>query len=364
MIKMDKELLENTCVICNMVYLLSDIEKLGLEKFNEEAHKFAPKYLYKYFPNTRKWIKEEKRYRNFSYEALVDNTVYLQDAENFDDCFDCAIDLDWNKFLHNRLVQYCDYFKVECSKENSAEDLSYALAVKLYEYNTLENILNEKDKYDDILLKGNIEYFAGSIFNLVEQGDDLKLAIIKVISKEYDDFIKDFSKFKISCFSSSPYLNRMWSSQYANDNKGFCLEYEIELSTPEKTALFINTLPVIYSQHRNDVLPLSSDCDKTPTKEFLWQMYFNGFLRKSLHWQDQEEWRLILLDGLIEKNPITFFKIKKLYLGNKMPAKDRMRIIRYCRAHDIEYVGLVRDTNSFNLTECKNDCYICKKAKK
>ena len=42
-------------------------------KFNEEAHKFAPKYLYKYFPNTRKWIKEEKRYRNFSYEALVDN---------------------------------------------------------------------------------------------------------------------------------------------------------------------------------------------------------------------------------------------------------------------------------------------------
>lgn len=40
-------------------------------KFNEEAHKFAPKYLYKYFPNTRKWIKEEKRYRNFSYEAGI-----------------------------------------------------------------------------------------------------------------------------------------------------------------------------------------------------------------------------------------------------------------------------------------------------
>lgn len=360
---MDKALLENSCIICDMVYLLSDIEQLGFDKFNEEAHKYAPKYLYKYFPNTRKWIKEQKKYRNFSYESLINNTVYLQDAKNFDDCFDCAIDLDWEKFLRNRLKQYCDYFKVECSEKDSTENLICDLSVKLCEFGTLENILKEIIEFDDIVLKSSIEYFARSIFNLIEQGYELRLAIAKAIGKEYEEFIKQFSKFKISCFSTSPFLNRMWSSQYANDNKGFCIEYEIELSTPENIRLFVNTFPVIYSQQRNDVLPISGDCDKAPTKEFLWQMYFNGFLRKSLHWQDQKEWRLILLDGLIEKNPIPFFKIKKVYLGNKMPAKDRRKIIKYCRLHEIEYVGLVRENNSFNLKECKGDCYTCPKTK-
>ena len=81
----------------------------------------------------------------------------------------------------------------------------------------------------------------------------------------------------------------------------------------------------------------------------------------SLHWIDQQEWRLIMVEGLIPQNPLPFFKIKKVYLGNKMPQKERIKIINYCRKHSIEYIGLIRDKNSFNLIECSDDCYMCSK---
>lgn len=152
----------------------------------------------------------------------------------------------------------------------------------------------------------------------------------------------------------------MWSSAYADNNKGFCVEYEIDLSIKNGIDLYNNIFPVIYSQTRNDFLPLIKNLDQTLTKKDLWQMFFNGLLRKSVHWKDQLEWRLILCDGFIQQNPIPFFKIKKVYLGNKMPAKERRKIISFCRTHNIEYVGLIREHNSFNLIECKNDCYLCK----
>lgn len=51
-----------------------------------------------------------------------------------------------------------------------------------------------------------------------------------------------------------------------------------------------------------------------------------------------------------------FYKIKKVYLGNRMPLKERKKIATYCRKNNIEYVGLERQPNSYNLVECKGDC--------
>ena len=99
--------------------------------------------------------------------------------------------------------------------------------------------------------------------------------------------------------------------------------------------------------------------DKSPSKDDLWQMYFNGLLRKSKHWEDQKEWRLILHKGFITQNPLPFFKIKKVYLGNKMPNKERLKIIKHCKKHSIEYVGIIRKNDSFDLIECNGDCAKC-----
>ena len=104
--------INNICYIDGKEYQLSEVEKMGIDNFSNSAHIYPYKSLFKYYPNTKKYIKKEKKYVNYSFEALKNNTIFLQDAENFDDCFDCAVDLDWNNFLFARVKKYCKYFKV------------------------------------------------------------------------------------------------------------------------------------------------------------------------------------------------------------------------------------------------------------
>lgn len=353
--------INDVCYIDGKEYLLSDVEAMGFDDFCVSSH-IAPRCsLFKYFPNKREYVREKKQYRNYSFEALENNTVFLQDAQNFDDCFDCAVDLEWKSFLNNRVINYCKCFGLDIPSVVTIDKLVHILSLKLYKYGSAEETL-KSIHIVDLYQKEYIEVFIRRVFNtLILENKQWGEAIISAVKKEYDDFIKTLSKFKISCFSTSPYLNRMWSSAYANNNQGFCVEYEIDVTTEKLRNLYINIYPVIYSQHRNDFLKLSEHCDLLPTKEDLWQMYFNGLLRKSLHWKDQQEWRLILPDGLIEENPLPFFRIKKVYLGNKMPPKERKKIINYCRKHTIKYVGLKREINSFNLVECQGDCHECLK---
>ena len=354
--------LNDFCYIDGKEYPLSEVEKMGIDNFSISAHIHPYKTLFKYYPNTTKYIEEEKKERNYSFEALENNTIFLQDAENFDDCFDCAVDLDWSKFLSIRANKYCEYFDVDV-KSNNTNDIVYSLSLKLYELGTIEKCIEFISSIPDENQRLHIEIFIREVFIKVLSNEQWMPAICSSIQKEYNEFKKVISKFKISCFSTSPYLNRMWSSAYADNNKGFCIEYEIDLSIKNGIDLYNNIFPVIYSQTRNDFSPLIQNSDKSPTKEDLWQMFFNGLLRKSIHWKDQLEWRLILCDGFIQQNPIPFFKIKKVYLGNKMSSKERRRIISFCRAHNIKYVGLIREHNSFNLIECKDDCYLCKNNK-
>ncbi len=352
--------LNNNCIIDGKAYSLSEVEKMGLDNFSFSAHKTPHKCFFKYYPNTTKYVKEEKKYHNYSFEALVNNTIFLQDAKNFDDCFDCAVDLDWNKFLTDRVKKYCDYFNVGIESEN-INDIIYALSLKLYKHSTIEKCMKATADLQDEVQKMQVEIFIRHVFNKVLAGEEWMPAIFSAIQKEFEEFEKILSRFKISCFSTSPYLNRMWSSAYADNNKGFCIEYEIDTSKKRGIELYNNIFPVIYSQARNDFFPLVKNFDKSPSQEDLWQIYYNGLLRKSAHWIDQCEWRLILYDRQIAQNPISFFKIKKVYLGNKMPCKTRKKIVSFCRRNNIEYVGLIRKPNSFDLVDCVGDCFTCPK---
>ena len=352
----------HTCYIDGKQYSLSDVEKMGLKNFQFSAHIHPYHSIFRYYPNTKKYVKEEKKYRNFSLEALKNNTIYLQDAKNFDDCFDCAVDLEWDKFLLERVRAYCEYFKVDIKSDN-INDIVYALSLRLYELGSIEKCIETISFVQDEIQKKCIELFIKEVFIKVLSNEQWMPAIFSFIQKEYEEFRNCLSKFRITCFSTSAFLNRMWSSAYADNNRGFCIEYEVNTSTETGNKLYENFYPVIYSEKRGDLFMLSKNDDKTPTEEDIWQMYFNGLLRKDIIWKDQREWRLILYGNLIKENPMPFYKIKKVYLGNRMPLKERKKIATYCRKNNIEYVGLERQPNSYNLVECKGDCYNCAKNK-
>lgn len=86
----------DSCIVNGQIYVLSSLEQMGFEKFSNFVHiNNPPLRLVRYF------CYNEKTKNN-----LKEGTVYLNDTERFDDCFDCAIDLDYGKFAEERLRKH------------------------------------------------------------------------------------------------------------------------------------------------------------------------------------------------------------------------------------------------------------------
>lgn len=235
------------------------------------------------------------------------------------------------------MEDYCISYNISYKRN---EDLN-ALIAKIAEFISSQGI---NENLENLIRKNAIEKE-----NLASQNFYIKVcnelviaknwfqAVYNVIDEEYKEFKDTLNEFKMSCFSTSPFLNRMWSSSYGNYSKGFCIEYTIDIENYSNFMLtYLNFFPVIYSNIRNDSSKFYTSNNTDLNIDKLWQFYFNGLLRKSLDWSNQSEWRLILLNKMIEKdynghNPVPFFKISKVYLGNKMSHRNRKKIIEICK---------------------------------
>lgn len=324
-----------------------------------------PLKLYKYFPNTYKGE------RNYSIEALKNNTVHLQNPLLFDDPYDSSLFVEPDSFAMNRIEYYANLCKIKVNHEQDFAKILYELAVSLYVHmnsgKKLESIfLNEYDDNNPVHLRHKqfLLTLQLKLSEYRERKDAWQLAINEAIHKEYME-AKDFiNGFKVSCFTTSPYSMLMWS-HYANEHKGFCVEYEIPNYNKDDAHLFHNLFPVIYSESRTSVLQycINALTNKDLTDDALWGMYKYGLLMKSMDWAYQDEWRLVSYDRMLsqdEEYNCKFFKIKKVYLGAKMDRAERMKIIDICK-ETIPYVGVVPDANKFQMVDCLGKCGECKK---
>lgn len=130
--------------------------------------------------------------------------------------------------------------------------------------------------------------------------------------------------------------------------------------------VYYNLFPMIYCKVRpNMTSRLVAAKDKDITKEVLWDIYSHGALRKSIDWAFQNEWRLLL--PLRSKNAadynIKFFPITKVYLGNRMVAEEREKIIDICNKKNIPYVGVKRNPVIFEMQDCEIKCEDCPRYK-
>ena len=103
--------------------------------------------------------------------------------------------------------------------------------------------------------------------------------------------------------------------------------------------------------------------DKDFTEERLWDIYLHGALRKSIDWAFQNEWRLLLPDGMAKSSDynIKFFPITKVYLGNRMDMEARRTVIDICNRKNIPYVGVKRNSGLFEMQDCEIKCEQCLK---
>lgn len=365
----------NIYIIRNQVYTQEQIRNLDRAEWAVRNITNMPKSLFKYFSNNV----DIDTGRNYSLEALENNTVYLQSPDKFDDIYDCSIVFDEYEYSFARLRFYAAHCGFDI-KETDYWKYMYLFAQNIYDrvINLQQEGMDQEDALKNVFRicedgtskdKTHLMFVLQmciALKNNYNREDVWQIAFMEALQSELSFIRKTLSeKFRIACFSTSPYMNRMWASQYANNHKGFCIEYEIPEYSEEYIKIFHNLFPVIYSNVRTSVLDECLKYMEDKSDESLIEnIYKYGVLTKSIDWKEQDEWRLISIGKMLADDyNCEFFKISKVYLGNRMSKEDRKQIIDICRRKNIKYVGIIHKNDMFELTECIGLCENCNRFK-
>ena len=152
------------------------------------------------------------------------------------------------------------------------------------------------------------------------------------------------------------------SDEYADNNQGFCIEYEMPDIFHRTDELCTNLFPVIYSDARTGVLNKCLEYnEKELDAEYISVIYKYGVLAKSKSmWKAQDEWRLVSCDAMLADDyNCAFYPITRVYLGMNMKNDRRRVIIGICKRKGIPYVGVVRNNEKYQMMECEKLCEEC-----
>lgn len=195
-------------------------------------------------------------------------------------------------------TEYCKRCKIKISEDWTMQELGNALLRRLIDQYKVENSFlgafsksnsTEMERLSNEILCNRTEI---NIIKGLEPG----IALSEAIREEYGLFCNQLkTTFRTTCFATTPYSQLMWGGAYANNHKGFCIEYTVLPNEKAYEEVFANLFPVVYCKVRPDMTKrLVNYKDKEPTVENLWDIYLHGALRKSIDWAYQNEWRLLL----------------------------------------------------------------------
>lgn len=251
---------------------------------------YAPAFLYKYYSDAKP----------HNFEAVKNNAMWYSSAINFNDVFDCDIFVD------------------EAAIFESIVDASPAIKG---------------------LKKGSPmwrEFKSQSIKST--QG----------LRKTFDELK---AKTGISCLSELDDSLLMWA-HYANNHKGFCVEYELLEINKQ---LQFTPIPIIYSNEKVFVGSLfPQSLEKSITK-----MIVDGLSTKSTEWSYEKEWRIIRDDSACggkwnsEKLGALLPMIRptSIILGCESTSSFQAIVEQYCRENKINLYRMEKDNHLYKLNK-------------
>ena len=348
LIQLSPFLNENVCIVNRQPRSLEELEKASLRDFVASCHVMLPSKLYKYFPN--RWIVDQNVPRNYSLEALIKNTVFLQHPSKFDDIFDSRMHVDRDLYKSSLIRYLCNFFLKASYKEYSTNKDALIEYLKNYDENLLE-IGNEIEIDDsiEILDQQYLLNFFYSIEYFIRNGLSCDDALEKFLEEKYNQKNSELQDILgVSCFTTSPFMNNMWSNSYANCHEGFCIEYSVEYSDDLRD-MWEHTYPMIYCNHRPDnTLKIVAKEHQRIDEEYLKCVLTHGVLRKSIEWVLQDEWRLCLPLNMYGQ-VVKFFPISKVFIGPRMNKQNRYELINICKQRKIDAFDIRYRNDSFRL---------------
>ena len=343
------------CIVNRSIVPLETVEQMGWNEFALRTKLVMPLKFYKFFPN-KTCIDDNQEVRNYSIEALKNNTVYLSSPSDFDDVYDSELDLDFETYERIRLEEICRRCSLVFDDTTSSGELKNKLLFHL------RNSFMGTERFDTAFVKqesqlkcSSNELFAYRLMSAIQKGKKYDQALDDVIKVDYDTYVKSLREtFRVACFSTNPYSQLMWGGLYADCHRGFCLEYAIDPNDNRFQTIFCNMYPMIYCKTRPDMTEMFAKAqDEIPSEASVWNIYFHGALRKSVDWAFQDEWRLLLPLGMIKNGDynVPFFPISKVLLGNRMGEDKRKEIIDICEKNHIPYRRMVKNKSVFEMQE-------------
>lgn len=218
-----------------------------------------------------------------------------------------------------------------------------------------ERILNSNDSYVEML---RVAYEADFLDNKSISFDEFQKIMLEIPHSIVDEFFSDSNNIKkmtarFACFSESKLINPMWA-HYAENHKGICIEYN--LKDLDEIFLSKNCYPISYVKHNDYTKELLQLRDKSFSDFF--KLNEEPFLKKSIDWKYEKEWRIKLTMGPANLNFIKkinskyFIKISKpkaVFLGLKIEKDYENKIRKICEDREISLFKMVKDGSKYNL---------------
>jgi hypothetical protein len=284
-----------------------------------------PQRIYKYFRDC-----------NHTRDNLKTDTVWLCSPDAYNDPYDCAFTISEDIVVEAaiRIV-----FEPRIATYNLEDIIS---ADEIRKAKTNENPLCAIAEYISMLIDKKPDRYLKPMAELIS-------SVLPDLINNIVSFLPRMQKAtKVCSFSAIHDSIIMWS-HYADNHKGFCVEYELE-PLLDSHACWVNLYKVIYSPKLYDLtrwaeLVIGPNRDQSnPVYPLL------ATIHKVDGWRYEEEWRLVLLESKMtdDRNYHVPTPVR-VFLGSKMETSNKKEIRAICQERNIQVWEMYRATNSFEL---------------
>jgi hypothetical protein len=291
--------------------------KTSTLKHPKEKEAFAikeqhlPTCIYKYRQNS-----------NYSRENLRTDTVWLASPESYNDPYDCAF-----KLLDEPVTAALEKGVIDQLRPIFPPELIERAKNSLHPFDTIAELSTDLGAGDYGMTRQQVTEF---------------------LSRSHEHIVKFLRQLqkrtKICSFSARNDSILMWS-HYADNHRGFCIEYKLEglePSHPFRRKLY----PVIYSDDLYDLaffvesLAGPNRADFTPMAPIL------PLLHKFSGWKYEEEWRVVeITDPPKDDYSWQAVTPTRVLLGSKMEVAENQNLLAICeqRRIEVQKMNLAKD---------------------
>ena len=249
----------------------------------------------------------------YHLDNLKTDTVRLSSPESVNDPYDC-------------------WFKV--SPDLVARLLEKRLVNVFVTAYNLQNVIGEEQienaKQSDEPLKAIITYIpesSGGAKVGPKKMAELGSASVKGVANNVVSTLQQFRKLtKLCSFSTVNDSMLMWS-HYADNHRGFCLQYDLEALNADHP-LRKNLYPVLYSSKLYDLTSFLEKLADPDPQRFGDMAPLLAVLRKFETWEYEQEWRMVkVTETVVDDRNFPVPAPSRIFLGSKLDTSTSVELL-------------------------------------